>query len=159
MKPRPPMGQVMAWALQWFASLPFSLWFLGHPIQHIHVPDPKFRNRKRVFRLETEQGLISSSGAFLHSAHSAGTARAQRQLLRCLSREHPCKPPPYRGMHDPFQTASGVQHSGPWDPWLPAVENSFRTVFAQRTVRPHTAVAPRPQWTSRPPPGRREFAH
>ena len=35
----------------------------------------------------------------------------------------PCKPPPYRSVHDPFKTASGVQNSGPWDPWLP-VENS-----------------------------------
>ena len=52
------------------------------------------------------------------------TAQAQRQLLRCLSREHPCKPPRYRRMHDPFKIASGVQSSGPWDPWLPAVENS-----------------------------------
>ena len=34
------------------------------------------------------------------------------------------KPPPYRSVHDPFRTASGVQNSGPWDPWLPVVENS-----------------------------------
>ena len=27
-----------------------------------------------------------------------------------------------------------VQNSGPWDPWLPVVENS--RLFAQRTVRP-----------------------
>ena len=42
------------------------------------------------------------------------TARAQRQSSRCLSREHPCKPPTHRGMHDPFKTASGVpkQHRG-----------------------------------------------
>ena len=37
-------------------------------------------------------------------------------------------------MHDPFQTASGVQTSGPWGPWRPVVENSG--LFAQRTVRP-----------------------
>ena len=37
-------------------------------------------------------------------------------------------------MHDPFKTASGVRNSGPWDPWLPGVENS--RLFAQRTVRP-----------------------
>ena len=36
-----------------------------------------------------------------------GTARAQRQLLRCLSREHPCKPPTYRSVHDPFKTGIG----------------------------------------------------
>ena len=57
------------------------------------------------------------------------TACAQRHLLRCSSWEHPCKPPPYRGMHDPFKPASGVQRSGPWDPWLPVGENS--RLFAQ----------------------------
>ena len=56
--------------------------------------------------------------------------RAQRQLLRCLSREHPGKTPTYRSVHDPFKTASGVQNSGPWDPWLLAVENS--RLFARR---------------------------
>ena len=45
------------------------------------------------------------------------TARAQRQLLRCLSREHPWKPPPYRITHDQFKTASGVQNSEAWDLW------------------------------------------
>ena len=50
------------------------------------------------------------------------TARAQRQSLRCSFQEHPCKPPPYRSVHDPVKT--GVQSSGPWDPWLPVVENS-----------------------------------
>ena len=66
------------------------------------------------------------------------TARAQRQLLRCLSPEHPCKPPLNRSVHDPFKTASGVQHSGPWDPWLPVVEKkpTFCRARAQRTVRP-----------------------
>ena len=59
------------------------------------------------------------------------TARAQRQLLRCSSREHPCKPPPYRSVHDPSKIASGVLSSGPWDPWLPVVKNS--RLFAQRT--------------------------
>ena len=53
-----------------------------------------------------------------------GGVFAQRQSLRCSSREHPCKPPPYRSVHDPFKTASGVQSSGPWDLWLPVVENS-----------------------------------
>ena len=57
------------------------------------------------------------------------TARAQRQLLRCLSRGHPCKPPTYRSVHDQFKTASGVQNSGPWDPWLPVVERT--RLFAQ----------------------------
>ena len=33
-------------------------------------------------------------------------------------------------MHDPCKTVSGVQNSGPWDPWLPVVEH--RRLFAQR---------------------------
>ena len=88
-------------------------------------------------------------GAF---SHSAGTSRAQCQSLRCLSREHPCKPPPYRSVHDPFQTALGVQNSGPWDPWLPVVKNS--RLFAQRghsarcapfgrPTHPHQKIFPR----------------
>ena len=48
----------------------------------------------------------------------------------------PANHPPYRSVHDPFITASGVQNSGPWDPWLPVVENS--RLFAQRTVRPQS---------------------
>ena len=32
-------------------------------------------------------------------------------------------------MHDQFKTASGVQSSGPWDPWQPVLENS--QLFAQ----------------------------
>ena len=66
-------------------------------------------------------------GVFLHR-------RTQRQLLRCVSREHPCKPPAYRSVHDPLNTASGVRNAGPWDPWLPGVKKS--RPFAQRTVRP-----------------------
>ena len=62
-------------------------------------------------------------GVFARRAHSANCYVV-----------HPgntaAKHPPYRGMHDPFKTASGVQSSGPWDPWLPAVENS--RLFAQR---------------------------
>ena len=41
-------------------------------------------------------------------------------------------------MHDPFKTASGVQKSGPWDPWLPLVENS--RLFAQRG---HSGASPK----------------
>ena len=64
---------------------------------------------------------------------------AQRgQVLRGLSREHTCKTPPYRSVHDPFKTASGVHNSGPWDPWLPAVENS--RLFTQRMVCPQNGV-------------------
>ena len=29
----------------------------------------------------------------------------------------PLKTTPYRSVHDLFKTASGVQNSGPWDPW------------------------------------------
>ena len=73
--------------------------------------------------------LPSSRSATGALSHSARAARAQRQLLRCSSREHPCKPPPYRSVHDPFKTASGVQSAGPWDPGLPGVDNT--RLFAQ----------------------------
>ena len=64
------------------------------------------------------------------------TACAQRQLLHCLSREHPRKPPPYRSVHDPFKTASGVQNSGPWDPWQASdIVASIRTKNAWCTSR------------------------
>jgi len=46
--------------------------------------------------------------------------------------------PTYRSVHDPFKTASGVHNSGPWDPWLPAVENS--RLFTQRMVCPQNGV-------------------
>ena len=58
----------------------------------------------------------------------------------------PANHPPYRSVHDPFKTASGVQNSGPWGPWLPAVESS--RLFAQRT---HSAGTARAQRTVRPP--------
>ena len=62
-----------------------------------------------------------------------GGVFAQRPLLHCLSREHPCKPPTYRSVHDQFKTASGAEFRT-WHPWRPMVENS--RLFAQRTVRP-----------------------
>ena len=37
------------------------------------------------------------------------TPRAQCQLLRCLSQEHPCKPPTYESMHDQFKKAWGAE--------------------------------------------------
>ena len=39
-----------------------------------------------------------------------------------------------------YQQGGGrVQNSGPWDPWLPVVENSrLFAQRAQRTVRPHS---------------------
>ena len=44
-------------------------------------------------------------GAF---SHSAGTAPIITLLI-------PGTTPPYRSVHDPFKTASGVRNSGPWD--------------------------------------------
>ena len=61
-----------------------------------------------------------AQGAF---SHSAGTTPIVTLFI-------PGKPPRYRSVHDPFRTASGVQNSGPWDPWLPVVKNS--RLFAQR---------------------------
>ena len=57
--------------------------------------------------------------------HSAGTA----PIVTLFIPGTPLKPTTYRSGHDPFKTASGVQNSGPWDPWRPAVENS--RVFVQ----------------------------
>ena len=64
------------------------------------------------FCLLTVAGMcwVCPLGAF---SHSAGAARAQRQLLCCLSREHPCKPPMYRSIHDQFKTASGCRIQDP----------------------------------------------
>ena len=78
MKPRPPMGQVMAWALQWFASLPFSLWFLGHPIQHIHVRTQNFGTENDFFGSKLNKASYRHRGHFrtarAQRGHSAGTA-------------------------------------------------------------------------------------
>ena len=67
------------------------------------------------------------------------TARAQRGHSANYYGVHPGNtpetPPPYRRVHDPFKTASGVWSSGPWDPWLPVVEDS--RLFARRA---HSAV-------------------
>ena len=62
----------------------------------------------------------------------------------------PCKPPTFRSVHDPFKTASGVQNSGPWDPWLPGGEKqpTFRTARARRA---HSArCAPKVRYTRTP---------
>ena len=92
---------------------PQTLW-----LTTLLLPDSTFGGRHRTAR-----------------AHSPGTARAQRQSCRCSSHEHPLQTAsPHRSVHDPFKTASGVQNPGPWDPWLPGVENS--RLFAQRAVRP-----------------------
>ena len=73
------------------------------------------------------------------------TARAQRGHSANYYGVHPgntpCKPPPYRSTHDPFKTASGMRHSGPWHPWLPLVESS--RLFAQRGHSAGTAWAQR----------------
>ena len=66
-----------------------------------------------------------------HFSHSVCTAPIITLFIPGTPLQTP--PPPYRSVHDPFKTAS-VQNSGPWDPWLPGVENS--RLFAQRTVRP-----------------------
>ena len=92
----------------------------------------------RVYSRDTQKCMRPTPKSGLRRTLLRGrfrTARAQRQLLRCLPREHPCKPPPYRSVHDPFKTASGLQTSGPWDPWLPC------RLFAQRTVRPLNMAA------------------
>jgi hypothetical protein len=74
--------------------------------------------------------LLSKRGRFR-------TARAQRGHSAHHHGVHhgntPCTPPPYRSVHDPVKTASGVRNAGPWDPWLPAVENT-RTVCPQRVT-------------------------
>ena len=52
--------------------------------------------------------------------------------------------PPTEAVRNPFRTASGgVQDSGPWDPWLPAVEHGRR--FAQRAHSAGTAHRAPPQ--------------
>ena len=64
-----------------------------------------------------------------------GGVFAQRQLSRCLSRGHPCKPPPYRSMHDQLKPASGVQNSGPWDPWQASDLKKKSLVYQQGGCR------------------------
>ena len=92
------------------------------------------RHRAPLLRVDRreEHRILQSPMQMVRCPHGGRfrTARAQRQLLRCSSREHPCKPPPSRSVHDPFKTASGVHNAGLWDPWLPAVEDS--RLFAQR---------------------------
>ena len=51
---------------------------------------------------------IPSQGQRIATMGRFGTVWAQRQLLRCLSWEHPCKAPTYRSMHDQFKTAWGA---------------------------------------------------
>ena len=102
-------------------------------------------------------GRAPFKGAFSHSVRTA-------PLITLFIPGTPLHtPPPYRSVHDPFKTASGVR--GPWDPWqasdfkkkipgLPAgavgcriqdpgsvatgggKQPTFRTARAQRTVRP-----------------------
>ena len=63
-------------------------------------------------------------GAFSHSARTA-------PIITLFIPGTPLQTtPPYRSVHDPFKTASGVQNAGPWDPWLPGVKNG--RLFAQR---------------------------
>ena len=73
----------------------------------------------------------------------------------------PGNQPPDRSMRDPFKTAPGLHNSGPWDPWLPAVENS--RLFAQRgrTARcgPRDAKGPQGQNTHGLDPMSTAFLH
>ena len=62
-----------------------------------------------------------------------GVCKGGGGRVPCLSRKNPLKT-----TH--LQKRRGVQNSGPWDQWLPVVENS--RLFAQRTVRPLTPPPP-----------------
>ena len=76
------------------------------------------------------------------------TARAQRGHSANYCGVHPGKSPAHHPSTEacmiPFKTASGVQNSGPWDPWATGGKKqpTFRTARAQRTVRPLTVFAP-----------------
>ena len=104
--------------------------FLSFPGAHAHPPSSSSATAIRGW------GSLDEGGVF-----------AQRQLLRCSSRE-PAKPAPYRDMQDEFKAASGVQNLGPGDPWLPVVENS--RLFAQRAHSARCALkyCPRCQFST-----------
>ena len=76
--------------------------------------------------------LQHSKGAL---SHSAGTA----PIITVFIPGTPLHtPPPYRGVHDPFKTASGVQRGlGPVATG-DGKQPTSRTARAQRTVRPPT---------------------
>ena len=69
-----------------------------------------------------------------------GGVFAQRQSLRCLSREHPLQTTPPQ-KHKPFKPAPGGQSSGPWGPWLPVVQKqpTFRTAHGAPPKYEHHA--------------------
>ena len=103
----------------------------------------------RLTQGTTDHQKVHSVGVFSHSADTA-------PMITLFIPGTPLKTTHVRSMHDPFQTASGVQNSGPWtrgkhqtetknpwctsggrrvqnsgpwDPWLPMVKNS--RLFAQ----------------------------
>ena len=78
---------------------------------------------KRVVRNASLQRCCR--GAFSHSANYHGVHPGNT----------PANPPPYRSVHDPFQTASRVRNSGPATTGG-GKQPAFRTARAQRTVRP-----------------------
>ena len=95
-------------------------------------------------------GPTQAMGAFSHSAnhyvvYPGNTPENHPPAEGCMinSKQHRgcrIRDPGTRGKHQTkkkslvYQQGGGrVQNSGPWDPWLPVVENS--QLFAQRTVR------------------------
>ena len=93
-------------------------------------------------------------GVFPQRGHSAGTA----PIITLSIPGTPLQTtPPYRDVHDPLKTASGVRNSGPWDPWLPVVENSRLSAQRRHSARcaPHTTVRPAPP---PPPPPKERWA-
>ena len=83
------------------------------------------------------KGVLDGRAFLLLCSHAQCPRLRHFQPLRgvCTQRAHsanhyfvdPGNTPanhPYRSVRDPFKTASGVQNAGPWDPWLPGVENS-----------------------------------
>ena len=56
---------------------------------------------------------LQLGGVFAQRGYSARTA----PIITLFTPGTPLKTTPYRSVHDPFKTASGVQNSRPWDPW------------------------------------------
>ena len=85
---------------------------------HVCVP---IANRPAMGMFHCLQSLpvVFVWGAF---SHSAGTAPIIPGTP--LKTTHP-------QMHDPFKTASGVQNSGPWDPWQASDYNKKSLVYQQ----------------------------
>ena len=99
-----------------------GLQVVGNPTEH--RPLRKRRTRDRMWGAPGPPlgGAVMGLAAQPRIWGRPRAARARRPLFRGSSREHPCTPPPCRGVHDPFEAASGA--------WLPGVENS--RLLAQR---------------------------